>query len=377
MKISSNFDSGNIEVVDARDAADIRLRIRKDTAADFFQWFHFRASGVRGLDCRFSILNAGEASYPKGWKDYRACASYDRSHWFRVPTAYEEGVLTFRLQPDRDSVYFAYFAPYARERHHDFVARCQASPRASLAVLGETVNGDDLDLLVIADPGAAPGDGRRACWLVGRQHPGETMAQWWMEGFVDRMLDPADEAAGAILAGAVLYVVPNMNPDGSVLGNLRTNAAGANLNREWAEPTLARSPEVFHVRQRMRETGVDFAIDVHGDEGLPYVFIAGGDNVPSLSDRQRRLQAAYFESLANANPDFQTERGYPRGGKPNLTLCANQLAEAFGCLAMTLEMPFKDNANAPDADEGWSPARCRRLGADCVAALRSVLPDLR
>ena len=41
-----------------------------------------------------------------------------------------------------------------------------------------------------------------------------------------------------------------MNPDGSVLGNLRTNAAGANLNREWENPTLERSPEVFSVREK-------------------------------------------------------------------------------------------------------------------------------
>ena len=39
--------------------------------------------------------------------------------------------------------------------------------------------------------------------------------------------------------------VPNMNPDGSYRGHLRTNASGANLNREWKNPTLERSPEVM------------------------------------------------------------------------------------------------------------------------------------
>ena len=49
-----------------------------------------------------------------------------------------------------------------------------------------------------------------------------------------------------------VYVIPNMNPDGSVRGHLRTNAAGANLNREWqttgdyVAPTLERSPEVLY-----------------------------------------------------------------------------------------------------------------------------------
>jgi len=45
--------------------------------------------------------------------------------------------------------------------------------------------------------------------------------------------------------------VPNMNPDGSWRGHLRTNAAGANLNREWAAPSAERSPEVLLVRNKM------------------------------------------------------------------------------------------------------------------------------
>jgi murein tripeptide amidase MpaA len=42
-----------------------------------------------------------------------------------------------------------------------------------------------------------------------------------------------------------------MNPDGSWRGHLRTNAAGANLNREWAAPSAERSPEVLLVRNKM------------------------------------------------------------------------------------------------------------------------------
>ena len=44
---------------------------------------------------------------------------------------------------------------------------------------------------------------------------------------------------------------------------------------------------------------------------------------------------------------------------------------------MTLEMPFKDNANSPDEQFGWSPNRCRKLGASCLDAIYAVLGDLR
>ncbi|MBU6290015.1 MAG: RusA family crossover junction endodeoxyribonuclease, partial [Chloroflexi bacterium] len=42
--------------------------------------------------------------------------------------------------------------------------------------------------------------------------------------------------ARQLLDRAVIHVVPNMNPDGTRLGHTRGNGAGANLNREWADP---------------------------------------------------------------------------------------------------------------------------------------------
>ena len=56
-------------------------------------------------------------------------------------------------------------------------------------------------------------------------------------------------------------------------GYLRTNAAGANLNREWQTPKEDFSPEVFYVLKEMHARGLDFCLDVHGDEALPFNFI--------------------------------------------------------------------------------------------------------
>lgn len=69
-------------------------------------------------------------------------------------------------------------------------------------------------------------------------------AMHFFAGFLERLLDKHSALARLALQKAVFYVVPNMNPDGSWRGHLRTNAVGANLNREWAKPSLDRSPEV-------------------------------------------------------------------------------------------------------------------------------------
>jgi murein tripeptide amidase MpaA len=381
MHISSKFDGGNIRALPTDDPSNIQLEIRSDKDSEFFQWFFFRVTGARDLDCRLNIVNAGKASYAEGWRDYQAVASYDRKAWFRVPTEFDDKTLTLAHRPESDSIYYAYFAPYSMERHADLMGQCLKFRTCSLEVLGSTLDGQDLDLLTVASAEAAPEttDKRKVCWVIARQHPGETMAEWWMEGFLKRLLDDRDPVARALLERAQFHIVPNMNPDGSRRGHLRTNAAGANLNREWAEPSMERSPEVYLVRERMNETGVDFLLDVHGDEVLPYNFIANTFGIPSLDARQRELTNDYKAALMRANPDFQIEQGYPENqpGKANLSMAANHAAETFGCLAMTLEMPFKDSANTPDPAQGWSPERCRKLGFSNIDALYAVIDRLR
>lgn len=366
--ISAAFDSGNIRLTGIQDDR-ISLEIVRDRDSDFFQWFHFRALGVRGKRLTYAITNAGQSAYPGGWPDYHACWSEDRQTWRRVAdTSYRDGVLSFTHEAQGDAIWFAYFAPYSMERHADLVARIAARPGVALATLGRTLDGREIDCLTL-------GDGRKQVWLYARQHPGESMAEWWVEGALEMLTDPADPIARSLRQKATFHIVPNMNPDGSFRGHLRTNAAGVNLNREWHEPTADRAPEVLCVRNAMDAIGVDFSMDVHGDEAIPHVFLAGFEGIPSLQQRQVDLYARYQDLLVRRTPDFQKAKGYATAGKgkANLSMSTNQLAERFGCVAMTLEMPFKDNHDLPDAEYGWSPERSIKLAGACLSALHDLI----
>ena len=370
LSVSSAFDGGNIRLVSI-DGDHLDLEIVKDHQSDFYQWFYFRVTGGAGRDLKLRLTNCAGSAYPHGWDDYRACMSYDREEWTRVDTSFEGGVLTVRLTPSSDSVWIAYFAPYTMERHHDLVASVAAQPGVEYRSLGQTLDGQELDYFRL------PG-GPLQAWLYARQHPGETMAEWWMEGALERLLDEADPVVRKLRERFTFHIVPNMNPDGSKRGHLRTNAVGVNLNREWHAPSAERSPEVLYVRDEMDKTGVDFAMDVHGDEAIPHVFLAGFEGIPSLQPRQTTLYARYQDALVARTPDFQKAHGYATAGvgKANLSMSTNQLAERFGCVAMTLEMPFKDNDDLPDAEFGWSPERSKTLGRDCLAALHDVIDEI-
>lgn len=375
LRIDSDFDAGSITVLVCDDPEHIQLKLRDDHAAPFRQWFYFRLHDAAQQACHLRIENAGDATYPEGWPGYAARASYDNENWFCVPTHYENGVLHIRHTPTQNTVAYAYFEPYSQARHAAHLAKICQQGDVTLHVLGHTPAGHALNLVQIGTAAAH----KRNIWITARQHPGESMAAWFVEGMLDRLLDSRDACATALRAHCVFYIVPNMNPDGSAAGNLRTNLRGANLNREWQAPDPIRSPEVWWVQHAMHHHGVDCLLDVHGDETLPYVFLAGCAGNPSYSPHQAQLEQKLQAAWMQADPEMQCEQGYaPREfGPETLTLATNYVGDAFDCLAFTLEMPFKDNANLPDPHVGWNGARSMALGKSYLTALQAVLPDLR
>ncbi len=375
MKIFSQFDSGNINVISADNPLDIKLTINKDHNSDFYQWFHFRLETTENQLHNINISELENSAYPEGWENYQAVASYDRQTWFRLPTSYNAGILTIECEPERPHIYIAYFAPYSYERHLDLLYWAQGHEVCHIETLGQTLDKRDMSVLRIGEEA----QDKKTIWITARQHPGETMAQWFVEGLLHKLLDDEDPHAAALLSKAVFYIVPNMNPDGSVRGHLRTNAKGVNLNREWQTPSMEASPEVFLVREKMFSTGVDLFLDIHGDEALPYNFVAGSEGIPSYDEKMKQLEESFKAALLTITPEFQDEFGYPKDepGKANLTVGSCWVAEEFKCLSYTIEMPFKDNINLPDIDYGWSDRRSYSFGQDTLAAIVNVVDILR
>ena len=374
MQIRSDFDSGNIEVVNAGDPAQVRLAIRKDFASDHFQWFHFLAEGLSvGQRHAFTLENAGQSSYPQAWNRYQAVASYDGVDWFRVPTRFDDAGLHFELLAEQDSARFAYFEPYSRARHAQLLVRALALPNVELLACGSSLQGRELPLLHVRGTAATP----RKIWLIAQQHPGEHMAEWFMEGLIER-LQQQDEELRQLLGQADLFLVPHMNPDGSFLGNLRTNAAGKDLNRAWQAPSASESPEVLFVQQQMAGQGVDCFLDIHGDEEIPYVFAAGCEGNPGFTPRLDALEQEFRQRLM-AIGEFQVEHGYPRDepGQANLALACNWVGQTYDCLSFTVEMPFKDHDLTPDPRTGWNGARSKRLAHDLLSVLAAMADRLR
>jgi murein tripeptide amidase MpaA len=384
ISVGGTIPGGRVEVVDASDPADIKLRLVLDGGSEFRGHFHFRATGVRGLKCNFSLLNAGDTlatrlpgrdEVENAFTNTGPMASYDRVHWFRLPSTFDGQVYRFGHTPDYDICHYARWAPYGMDRLLDLLARIQLSERVRIRTIGRSVQGADIDLVTIGEPGP----GKLKLWVLALQHPSETQSSFFLEGFLARMIDRDDVVAKAILERAVIYVAPNMNPDGTMMGLARSNAIGVNLNREWTAPSLERSPEVKCVRDLMEETGVDFCVDCHADAELRCNFLGGPLEIPSRSARLKRLFNQFEDCWAGASPEYERGHPYP-GGSPehaDLSMAWNWIAERFDCLSVLLEQPFKDTSWRQDVEHGWSPQRASAFGASFVTALYGILPHLR
>ncbi|WP_323166023.1 M14 family metallopeptidase [Pseudomonas bubulae] len=376
LHISSDFDSGNIQVLDTSNPLQVKLAIKPDTKSPHFQWFHFKVDGLTpGHTHHFQLSNASQSSYNKAWDGYQAVASYDQENWFRVPSDFDGTSLNIHFAAEQPQAWFAYFEPYSRARHDQLIKNALQWSGCELLATGKSVEGRDIQLLRKGS-GASH---KRKIWIIAQQHPGEHMAEWFMEGLLERLEQGSDPQMRKLMDYADLYLIPNMNPDGAFHGHLRTNANGQDLNRAWQNTSPQVSPEVFFALEQMSQYGVDLFLDIHGDEEIPYVFTAGCEGNPGYTQRLATLEERFRTHLSALTKDFQTTHGYTRDepGQANMTLACNSVGQRFDCLSLTLEMPFKDNNDAPDPQTGWDGKRSKQLAKDVLTTLSTMVRELR
>lgn len=363
MRVSTGFESGRVEVL-GLDARRAHVAVAHDLAAPRFrQWFAFDVETKAGHPVEVVFDNASQCTWADCLGgDYRVYVS-EGGAWRRGESRMEGDRLVLKHTPERPRMRVAYYPPYPSSRFAALRRRLRAHG-GKVELLATTPQGRPLERLVL-------GHGPKRVWVMAQQHPGESMAGWFVEGLVVGLLDHGP-AARALLERATVSIVPRMNPDGAAVGNHRTTPFGVDLNRSWA--THDAPIEVSSVRTAMQRSGVDFALDIHGDERLPWVFGQSADRYEGRPERIARAIGDFEGAMVKSTPDYQTEHKYPYdpSGRPNTSFCSNWVQMNFECAALTLEMPFSDHRGKPDP-RGFFPARARRLGRRAIAGLVAAI----
>ena len=151
------------------------------------------------------------------------------------------------------------YARMTEQLHSD--AACSSLLR--LTSLGKAA-GDHKNLWLVraADPASDPAQTIRILVLC-RQHGDEPASTEALLGLLHRLAQGGDPALRQSLSRVTLYVVPMVNPDGADV-DARSNAVGADLNRDWG---VFHQPETQEVARAARLIRPNLVIDAHNWDG--------------------------------------------------------------------------------------------------------------
>lgn len=118
--------------------------------------------------------------------------------------------------------------------------------------------------------------------VCARVHPGETVASFIMEGFLQFITGSSQEAID-LRRNVVFKVVPMINPDGVIAGNYRSSLSGNDLNRQFINPNPKLHPEVSQLKALVSQIiskategePLRAYIDIHGHSRKKSVFMYG------------------------------------------------------------------------------------------------------
>jgi len=234
---------------------DLELRMSPDNGTfplpDWRQWWHVQLDDFEGdhpstLHVRVSNAGYRETILPV-W-------SLDGAPYVRVPatTKISSGGDPFDLFVHRftlevpagvKQVRLAKFFPYTIADKNAWLETLKGDPSIAIEVTGHSREGRAIERIDITDP-TVPDAGKQRIWIHGTVHPSETTTAFILQGLV-AFVRSADPAAVRLRQGAILNIVPMVNPDGVVAGNYRTSTNSKNLEDEWGAPYRSEQPEIL------------------------------------------------------------------------------------------------------------------------------------
>ena len=164
---------------------------------------------------------------------------------------------SFTFNHDNDTVYFAHCFPYTYTNLGTFLNKMCSDPNRNKYILRRTLchtlANNLCEYLHVTSPGS-PEDAERKHGIVitARQHPGESLSSYIMEGFIE-FITSEDTEAKFLRKHCVFKIVPMLNPDGVIHGNYRSSLCGRDLNRIWNNPHPTLQPTIYHTKELVRK----------------------------------------------------------------------------------------------------------------------------
>lgn len=301
----SKFECGNLDRVEfiSKDEYDLYLRIDTNSSGHM-HWFYFSVTGIKyKRTIKFNIVNFTRSTglyaagmkprvfsvqevrfgINNGWCMGGENITFSQSKLLKPNSRkpFFQLSFTYKFNYPNDKVWFATGIPYTYCRLEKIfkLLKSEKNSYIKTSSLCKSLAMIDIPLITITNPNVSK-DNKKVIIAVARVHPAETVGSWVMEGFI-RFISSKHPEAAMLRNRFVFKIVPMLNPDGVIAGNSRTSMSGNDLNRTCISPSPENHPEIFALKELVRELEKEFKnrvflfVDMHGHFSKKGSFIYG------------------------------------------------------------------------------------------------------
>ncbi|MCG2613265.1 M14 family metallopeptidase [Terrimonas sp. NA20] len=246
-------------VARVNDSTFTLLIAAENTPVNASPWYAFKVWSKTpvSITLRLTYQNARHRYTPRlssNGRDWRSAVP-DRADQ-QLDTS---GGYSFKLEVDRDTTWIAAQELLTSRETDEWISGIVKKAGALRQTIGVSHLGRKIEVLSIGNLKSAD-----RLLVIGRQHPPEVTGQLAQQAFIERIGED-DSLALAFRRRFLLYVVPQMNPDGVDEGFWRHNSGGVDLNRDWH---AFNQPETKAVSDFLRKeitapVKLWFALDFH------------------------------------------------------------------------------------------------------------------
>lgn len=263
MIIHSDFECGNIKLINQQGDTVFLQNDMRDTQGDWFYWA-FCVEGAQGRTVTFDLDN-DRLGY------FGPAVSHDLVNWSWLDSKNSARSFTYTFSENEDKVYFAHNLLYTPKRLFGFFGEQGLDP----LVLCESKRGRKVPLIRL-------GNGKKNVVITSRHHACESTGTYVLEGFLREFkAEPCDEIN--------LFVVPFVDCDGVFDGDQGKNRFPHDHNRDYI--SVPYHPEVAQIKRFIEENGLFLGLDLHS----PYH--CGGRNDHIFFVRNNESKIPRYEAL--------------------------------------------------------------------------------
>ena len=323
--INSNLNNDLNNEMNKEEIEKYELFLHNDTnTSGYTQWFFFRLSNIKkGKKINLRIMNCLRKKtkysngikiwcysrkkydfFKTGWHHTTEDVKYYKNFLYKLNKGKKDYYYTlsfnYTFQFDNDEVFFANCIPYTYTdltRDLNYYTKNENDKYIffNRKTLCSTILGNEVEYFTINNstniyPNVLNNSDnnklKNGIVLFGRQHPSETVGSWTIKGAIDFLLGDSDEAK-YLRDNFIIKIIPMINVDGVICGNTRTSLSGCDLNRRWSNPNILLHPEIFFVKEMIKEFcknyQIDCIVDFHGHFGAFNSFFYGNHKEDNFS----------------------------------------------------------------------------------------------